>query len=51
MLLEGAVKRAPSALIRSGPELVAHHVAGVAGGGKLLAEFVRTLIIWWTNDE
>jgi hypothetical protein len=37
---------------QSGPELVAHHVAGAAGGGKLLAEFVeRGPIVVGNGDD
>ena len=37
---------------QSGPELVAHHVAGAAGGGKLLAEFVeRGPVIVYNGDD
>jgi hypothetical protein len=47
-----SAKRAPSALISSGPELVAHHIAGVAGGGKLLAEFVeRGPVVVYNGDD
>ena len=37
---------------QSRPELVAHHVAGAAGGGKLLAEFVeRGPVIVYNGDD
>ena len=37
---------------QSGPELVSHHVAGAAGGGKLLAEFVeRGPVIVYNSDD
>jgi len=36
---------------QSRPELAAHHVAGAAGGGKLLAEFVeRGPVIVYNGD-
>jgi len=37
---------------QSRPELVAHYVAGAAGGGKLLAEFVeRSPVIVYNRDD
>ena len=41
-----------AATSQSGPELVAHHVAGAAGGGKLLAKFVeRDPIVVGDGDD
>ena len=37
---------------QSRPDLVAHYVAGAAGGGKLLAEFVeRSPVIVYNRDD
>jgi len=45
--LFGAILRS-----KSGPELVAHHVAGAAGGGKLLAKIVeRGSIVVGDGDD